>query len=523
MILAALPLAAPILITVGGTPKPINPLIYGVNFATQAQATALRLPLNRSGGNATTRYNWQQNCTSSASDWYFFSHAEPGTQPGEAVDSFVQGNVSAGTASMVTIPIIGYVAKIHPNRDPMWSFSVAKYGPQQQVEPWHSDAGNGVRMNGQPVTGNDPNDANIPVTTAFQQPWIQHLMGRFGSAANGGVGFYLLDNEPGLWHETHRDVHPAGATMQQLFDKQKAAAQMVKTTDPGAKVCGPEEWGWLSYLYSGSDFQWLAANNWQGNPPDRAAHGNMDQAPWLLRQFKNASAQAGTRLLDVFALHYYPQGSYGWSDVSENAQLWRNRSTRSLWDPNYTDESWINAKINLIPRMKAWVDAEYPGTQLGITEYNWGADDHINGATTQADVLGLLGKHGVDLATRWVCPPTDSPAYKAFQMFRNYDGLGGRFGAWSVAATGSNPDTVAAFASIDKGINGMKVMLINKQLSASADVDVTSVIAPRRATAQVWRLGSSNQIQRLSDVSTTNSVISVTLPAQSITLLVVRY
>src|SRR6185503_5830730 len=192
----------------------ISPLIYGMNFATGQQAGLLNLRLNRSGGNATTRYNWQQNCTSSGNDWYFFSHTEPGTAPGESVDQWVQANngsgVPGGTKSMVTVPTIGWVAKIHPNRDPMWSFSVAKYGAQQLTEPWHPDAGNGIRPNGTFVTGNDPTDANTAVPITYQTPWLQHLISTFGTAANGGVAYYLLDNEPGLWHESHRDVMPTG-------------------------------------------------------------------------------------------------------------------------------------------------------------------------------------------------------------------------------------------------------------------------------------------------------------------------
>ena len=31
---------------------------------------------------------------------------------------------------------------------------------------------------------------------------------------------------------------------------------MVKSNDPNALVCGPEEWGWPGYLYSGYDQQW---------------------------------------------------------------------------------------------------------------------------------------------------------------------------------------------------------------------------------------------------------------------------
>jgi hypothetical protein len=45
--------------------------------------------------------------------------------------------------------------------------------------------------------------------------------------------------------------------------------------------------------------------------------------------------------------------------------------------------------MNLIPRLKSWVNTYYPNTKTAITEYNWGAEGHINGATTQADVLGI--------------------------------------------------------------------------------------------------------------------------------------
>lgn len=505
---------------------PISPLIYGVNFATTAQANKLNLPLNRSGGNATTRYNWQQNCTSSASDWYFFSHAENGTNPGQSVDEWIQGNnastVPGRTLSMVTIPTIGWVAKIQPNRDPMWSFSVAKYGPQQATEPWHPDAGNGVRPNGQLITGNDPTDANIQVAIDYQLGWLQHLVGLFGSAANGGVAYYLLDNEPGLWHETHRDVHPIGATMEQLFERSRDAALLIKNVDPTAKVCGPEEWGWLSYLYSGFDFQWLAAHGWQGNPPDRAAHGNMDQAPWLLQKFAHASAKAGKRLLDVFSLHYYPQGSYGWEDTSVDAQLWRNRSTRSLWDPNYTDESWIGQKINLIPRMKQWVNTYYPGTQIGITEYNWGADNHISGAIVQADALGIFGREGVDLANRWVCPPTDSLAFRAIQMYRNYDGANSTFGDISVRCTGDNPDVLSVFASEYSDSGNLAVMLLNKDLSAMQRVKVQLANGRRVRKIKIRRLTSSGAIVPILPYNK-KELLFFELPPQSITLAVVYF
>src|SRR5690349_17601879 len=116
--------------------------------------------------------------------------------------------------------------------------------------------------------------------------------------------------------------------------------------------------------------------------------GGMDYLPWLLQQLAAHDAQTGKRSLDVFSVHYYPQGGEFGNDTSASMQLLRNVSTRSLWDTNYKDTSWINAVVQLIPRLKGWAAQYYPGTPCALTEYNWGAESHINGATAQADVLG---------------------------------------------------------------------------------------------------------------------------------------
>ena len=43
----------------------------------------------------------------------------------------------------------------------------------------------------------------------YQDEWVNHLVRTFGQAANGGVRFYSMDNEPDLWADnTHLDVHP---------------------------------------------------------------------------------------------------------------------------------------------------------------------------------------------------------------------------------------------------------------------------------------------------------------------------
>ena len=170
----------------------------------------------------------------------------------------------------------------------------------------------------------------------------------------------------------------------------------------------------------------------------------MDYVCWLLKEFHQRDTNTNQRLLDYFTLHRYTEdGAVGGNDVSTDTQLKRNRWTRSFWDTNYVDESWIywqaDNKVMLIPRMKNWVATYYPGTKIGITEYNWGAEDHINGATTQADILGIFGREGLDLATRWTTPAASTPTYKAMKMFRNYDGNKSGFGDISVNAAGPEP------------------------------------------------------------------------------------
>jgi len=284
-------------------------------------------------------------------------------------------------------------------------------------------------------------------------------------------------------------------------------------------VVGPEEWGWSGYFYSGADQQYGAAHGWSVLP-DRNAHGGADYLAWFLDQLRRTNATTGQRLLDVFTVHYYPQSGEFSDDVSSAMQLRRNRSTRSLWDPNYVDESWIADKVRLVPRLKQWVAAYYPGTLTGITEYNWGAESHINGATTQADIFGIFGREALDLGARWATPASNTPTYKAMKMYRNYDGNKSTFGDVSVAAAAPNPDVVSAFAAERSSDHALTVMVVNKSAGGSA-ATITLTNFAAAGTAEVWQLTAANVIARLADVSVTAGTVAVTLPAQSVTLFVV--
>jgi hypothetical protein len=506
---------------------PINPLIYGTCFASASQVADLNTPLNRSGGNAETRYNWQTNAHNRAADWYFESIADSPATPGAAADTFVSDTKSGGAEPALTIPMIGWMPKLGSSRGKLASYSIQKYGPQTGSDSqWMPDAGNGISVtNNTPITWNDPNDANFLTNSTFQQAFIQHLTNRWGLSTNGGVRYYIMDNEHSIWHSTQRDVHPNGASRAEIRDKFFDYAGKVKALDPNAQVWAPEEFGWSGYFNSGADLQYGDQHGWS-YLPDRSTNGGMDYVPWLLSQFYQRATNTNQRLLDVLTLHRYTEDSaVGGDDVTTATQLKRNRWTRSFWDTNYVDESWIGSqqvnKVMLIPRMKNWVASYYPGTKIGITEYNWGAESHINGATTQADILGIYGREGLDLATRWTTPSASTPTYKAMKMFRNYDGNKSTFGDSSVNATGPNPDNVSVFAAVRSSDGALTLLVINKQLGASALPTINLANFLPAGTAQLWQLTSANTITRLSDLSFTGSTITNALPAQSITLFVV--
>ncbi len=520
--------SGPVTITVNAAlnQHPINPLIYGVAYASSNQLKELNAPLNRQGGNPTSRYNWQANADNRAADYFFASIAYPSATPGEHADSFIRDTRAGGAEPSLTIPMLDWVAKLGAGRARTWSYSVAKYGAQQDVDNENGwpDMGNGVRPNGSLIVTNDPNDANVPAGPAFQQGWFNHLTNTWGRATNGGLRFYHLDNEPGIWHSIHQDVHPFGASMDEVRNKMTNYAVRLKATDPDAWVLGPEEWHFYGALFSGADAQYESTNGYPGIYPDRAAHGGSDVYPYLLREMARASTNAGRRLLDVCTIHYYPQGGEFGNDVTTAMQLRRNRSTRSLWDTNYADESWLadnslTRVVKLIPRLKTWV-TNYPGTRIGVTEYNWGAEGHINGATAQADVLGIFGREGLDLAARWTTPATNTPTFKAMKMFRNYDGNKSTFGDTSVAAGGPDADSISTFAALRSSDGALTIMTINKQLSSNAPVIVPLTNFLSAGTAQVWQLTSANVIVHSSDISFTGNSFSNILPAQSVTLFV---
>jgi Glycoside hydrolase family 44 len=260
----------------------INPDIYGiVNYGLDPNfAKEIKLPNTRWGGDGTTRYNWQVDSSDAGFDWYFMGGSgNSNPTPGAGPDTMIRTFQPAGTHQLLTIPIIPYI-----NSTAAWtcSFPVSVYGPQQSTNPYvhpnGDNCGNSIAGPNNPngLSGTQLIDKNIYAnhinnSPQFQQNWLDHLLLTFGTAATGGVPYYQLDNEPGGWGNTHRDVLPNGADYDTIFNLGSEYAAMIKATDPTAKVIGP------------SDF---TLGGWIGTSADMQEHGGLYAGQWYVQQMQ---------------------------------------------------------------------------------------------------------------------------------------------------------------------------------------------------------------------------------------------
>ncbi|MDE2258364.1 MAG: glycoside hydrolase family 44 protein [Xanthomonadaceae bacterium] len=533
---------------------PFSPLIFGVAYGNGTRNAQMGYTVDRWGGNSTTRYNWQLDVHNTARD-YFWENipdcAVPacvGTPPaGNSADAFIAAARAAGGQPLMTIPTIGWAPRSDsPKNHPYFAgFSVKKYGTQvplpytgDAVDPYDTDAGSGdcnPASNASPncvlydagngryhLVNNDPQDTSIAVDPGFEAQWIGHMQSVFGTAANGGVKLFTLDNEVMLWNSTHRDVHPQPTTYDEIWNRTIAYASAIKQQEPNALVTGPVTWGYCDLFGSAAD------NCVDGS--DRQNHGGVPFVAWYLQQVCSYQAQNGTRLVDYLDLHWYPQGlNVSLSNADDPATAGRRlRSLKELYDPTWVSESWIADlgdtdanhydKPDVIPRVRAWIAQYCPGTRLAITEYNWGNDNTVSGAVAQAEALAIFAREGVDLATRWVAPSAGTNAEKGFSIFLNYDGAGGRVQGDSVGATSASSDQIGAYAF--HGNARTFVLLTNKDTAAH---DVTlSFNASHTAAWQLYGFTGTAALARTGGGNVAGAVLTLTgLPAMSANLLVI--
>jgi mannan endo-1,4-beta-mannosidase len=433
----------------------ISPYIYGMNAEDPSGSGAT---LRRLGGNRLTGYNWVNNASNAGKDWKHTSDNwlcdregyKDCDQPGALVKHFVEENQKAGMESLITLPMAGYVAA-----DKDGEVGENEKAPSKR---WKEVV---FHKKGKFTLSPNPKDKYV-----YDDEFVNFLVSNYKTAAEGGVRFYDLDNEPGIWDETHPRIHPKPATYWEMANLTERLAYAVTKVDPTAQILGPVSYGWQEFLTL-------------QNSPD-SAEINKTEGTFLdfyLKQMKALEGHDGRRLLNILDLHWYPEAQGGGKritegDVSPDSVDARLQAPRSLWDPGYVEKSWITASstqgkaIQLIPWLKGKIEQNYPGTGLGFSEYDYGAGDHVSGGIAQADVLGIFGKYGVALAAYWGKLKPYNLA--AFHLYRDYDGKGSAFGDTEISSGSDDISQTSIYAAADsKRAGALWVVVLNKNQKES--------------------------------------------------------
>jgi len=523
----------------------ISPYIYGINTLNPNDISNLAPGFVRFGGNEASDYNWKAFTYNAGGDW-FFEDFGLNDSSGKGIDSVAMTRyaINAGSRMLTTMPTLGWAAK-EPGH---WSYSVKEFGPQCKVNPNNPDGGNGQKPDCKTrVTTEKVTDAYYPVvdtasdcTTGkclYRDEYAKELSVAFGNAACNvpyspiaSCHFYDMDNEPEIWDGSHTDVHPVHPGYTELANQFELSGIKLRTWDPSAVRFGPVTCCW--------NFFWAAGP--AGD--DRAAHAGIDFLPWWLNQINWLDQINSVRTLDVLDIHAYVGAKV---DISKFTNSQKRAAAgmvyRTYWDPLYynhdIDADWItttqpNRGVTfLIPRLKAMVNAIYPGTPLSFSEWeSWMAPQSewdFSTALSDADAFGVMGREGLSFSTRWGGPSaTDDttkqphPNYQAMKIYTTYDGAKHKFGTLSVSDRNSaNQDLFTSYAALDSAGTTMTIMVLNKDPNNTANVTF-NLNGFSAATYTAYTLVSTNPAAITPSTSSAWSATQSFAP-YSITLLVV--
>jgi fibronectin type 3 domain-containing protein len=501
--------------------KPISPYIYGLNFYTGVTGAPQHLTFDRNGGNRWTAYNWENNYSNAGSDYLYENdqYLDSSTTPDDAIQKFISTDQGLGVASLITVQLQGLVSA-----DANGPVSVAN---PPDLTRFKQVIDKKSTITPAPFTTSpDTTDAYVYMDE-FMWTTNQHLPGIF-AASSSLPTFVSLDNEPELWNSTHLEVQGHNPVTSDTYIANTInLTKALKDQFPNMVIFGPVHYGFEG-IYS-----------WQGELP-ATPDGNNWFPDKYLPAIKSASNTYGHPLVDVYDFHWYSEATdgsgnrvtslTGTSLTSAQVQA-IVQSPRSLWDPTYTENSWItnnvlNEPIKLLPRLQAKITGENPGMKISITEYENGGDHHIAGTIAQADNIGIFGSEGVFAASLW--PLGDVPyILGGFRAYRSFDGGTANFGDTSLAATSSNIQNVAAYASSDSTNPGRYVFVVINRSTASQVVAVNGVTLLGTATLyQMTAATASGQSAvapvQVQQMPVSGNSMSLTLPALSVTTVEVK-
>ena len=415
--------------------------------------------LRANNGNNATRYNWKQKLTVHP-DWYnnVYSHDWAITAK-KVLDKM------PGVNAMYAFQLTGWVASStnYNFADWDWKQEHGKYA----TSTLDLAGGGEVADDGETlIKAGDyklynkewPADSTVAIIPYWRDN-LKYDMSRFK--------YWSMDNEMDIWRGTHSDLD-LPVTGDFLVEHYVDVAKKARAQWKDIKLTGPvvaNEWQWCH----------IGAYNDESRPKIDGK-----EYCWLeffIKKVAEAQKSSGTRLLDVFDIHWYP----GETDY-ENRVNWH----RVLFDTTYyykgangircasgtCDWSEHNGKKEyksyVLARINDWLDKYFGkghGITLGITETDIiDKDDPMVTALTYASFLGTMQDNGVEIFTPWTW---GDGMYEVVHLFSRY-GHPNR-----VQSTSSNDSLVSAYSSISNMGDSLTVIFVNRSQSDAQDISLT--------------------------------------------------
>lgn len=497
-----------------GAQKSISPYIYGVNSQFRSEEYLYNADAfsARQGGNRFSGYNWETNFSNAGRDWYHNSDAylvdfdkELLAIPGSPAIGFAQEAAEKNVPyKITTIQMAGYVAA-----DGDGEVTEDEAAPSARWKEVRASKGSELSMTP------DASDDYV-----YMDEYVNYLVQTLGDSTTAtGYQGYSLDNEPSLWGATHARMHTQQTTCEEITSKSMEYASAIKNIDPNAEIFGATLFGVGAYTTFSNAPDWVSTYS--------------SQYDWFISYYLDKMADAereyGTRLVDVLDIHYYSEDmgqcrvvnceNYTHTDCIEA----RLQSPRTLYDGTYIENSWIGQYeqeyLPILPKIHESIDKYYPGTKLSLTEYNFGGGDHISGAVSQADVLGVFASNDVYAANLWAMNANYDYQLSAINLYTNYDGQGSSFGNTLVSSSTSDIVKATSYASINNSdASRVTMVLTNKSLTETQNATINLTSDAEYHSAKIYGItGDTSEIRLLQTVDNIeNNSFTIEVPALSV-------
>lgn len=515
--------------------KAVSPYVYGKNNSTSQEpnkptTTAQWTQIKESGvtilrencGNECTKYNWERKLVSKP-DWY----NEVAEQDWDYEAQSIQTNFPSVQA-MYGFQLLGFAAESK-------AYNWDAYG-------WYLAHGNKWLNSAQNLTGGgtpDPSDDGSALvegnTDLYLEDWaitksvgiLDHWFGTGGLGLNSDkLRYWSMDNEPDCWSGTHDDVMKTQLSADAFMQRYFTAAKLARSKFPEIKIVGPvtaNEWQWYNWnnttiAYNGKNYCWME---------------------YFIKRVADEEKASGIKLLDVLAFHFYPEST----NTDELVQMHRVYFDDTYVFPGASgvrnvSGSWNGSenKEYIFKRCNQWLDKHKGvghGVKLGITETGIKnpavtANPIANTANTTAvwyaSTLGEFMRNDVELFTPW---SWKVGMWEVLHLFARYNK------PTLVSAVSAQETLVSAYATKNANQDSLVVTLVNRSSTLSKEVNVAisnytlsddafDVLSLNNLATTETFVSHTNNALKKSTVSKTNNGFVLTLPALSVTTVLLK-